>query len=199
MRLFQFAVSVFCAAGCTLFASPPAFAADAPSDVACPRAVPKLIAFNEASASSDAAKIAAAARDAADAYRTCASNSSVNVPVEPTVNYDKTRAAQFLVVLGRAQVASGNTVDGAKSLKDARGLASEVAEWVPSAQSYSRTMAGETSSARNTDRNPSRYKSTAIEIRDAATQELAKLAAPTAGTSPVPAATPAAAASPKPH
>src|ERR1700734_3239888 len=68
-----------------------------PPETICPRAVPKIVAFTDAVATNDAAKIAAAARAAADTYQLCAADaqSSVNVAVEPTVNYDKTRQAQY--------------------------------------------------------------------------------------------------------
>jgi len=166
------------------------------SDAICPRAVPKVVAFGEAGQSNDPAKIAAAAKDAAAAYRQCASDaqSTVNVAVEPTVNYDKTRAAQFLVVAGRAETVLKDAKSATADLADARKLATDVAEWQPQSQTFhmSSGLAGN-SSDRNSDRNGSRYKDAAKEIVTAADQALANL-----GVSPAPAASPAAAASPKP-
>ncbi|HEX3548935.1 MAG TPA: hypothetical protein VHT53_01075 [Candidatus Elarobacter sp.] len=169
-----------------------AHAAPVPEDALCPRAVPKLVAFNDATGSKDVAKIGGAARDAAAAYQLCASDAQVTkgVAVEPTVNYDKTRAAQFLVVYGRTQTAGGNTAEAITAFKDAKRLASDVATWQPESQTWHASQttgapggmhddspgpSGGNSAGRNTDRNGSRYKTAAAEIVTAADQELAKL------------------------
>lgn len=178
-------------------AARPAAAGTAPADTLCPRAVPKIAAFNEAAASKDIAKITAAARAAAEAYELCASDAQVakGVAVEPSVNYDKTRAAQYLVVEGRALAAGGNTADAIVALKAARRFADDVFTWQPESQAWhasattgggsaeAGSTASMTSSAagggneahRNTDRGGSRYKESAGEIRDAADAELKKL------------------------
>jgi hypothetical protein len=193
MRLQRFVCLAVAASA--LAATRPAIAETAVADPICPRAVPKLVAFNEAAASKDVAKITAAARSAADAYTLCASEAQVTkgVAVEPTVNYDKTRAAQYLVVLGRALAASGNAAEAGTALKSARTLADDVFGWQPDAQTWhaSQTsggvpggkpaddpglVGGGNSAARNTDRNGSRYKEAARQIRTAADEELAKLA-----------------------
>jgi hypothetical protein len=182
----------------------PAAAQVGPADALCPRAVPKLAAFNEAKASNDMAKIAAAVRAIADAYELCASEAQVTkgVAVEPTVNYDKTRAAQYLVVEGRALAAGGNTADAIAALKKARHLADDVAIWQPESQAWhasptgggpapgagsaalgapSQASAGGGNEAhRNTDLGGSRYKDAATEIRAAADAELKKLEPPAA-------------------
>jgi hypothetical protein len=185
---------VLVAVAATALAAPNAAAAAdlAPTDAVCPRAVPKIVAFNDAATSKEVAKIAAAARALADAYQLCASDAQVTkgVAVEPTVNYDKTRAAQYLVVEGRALAASGNAVEAATALKSARHFADDVATWQPESQTWHATnigggpgtgpsdgppSSGGNSAARNTDRNGSRYKDAATQIRTAADEELAKL------------------------
>jgi hypothetical protein len=177
-----------------------AAAPSGPSDTICPRAVPKIVAFTDAVATNDAAKIAAAARAAADAYQLCAADaqSSVNVAIEPTVNYDKTRQAQYLVVAGKALLASGNDSDGVSTLKTARKLADDVAGWQPSSMAFNSTNhaghatgdaggpADASSTQRNTDRNGSRYKGAAIEIRDAADAALIRPQAAQPAASPKP-------------
>lgn len=171
-----------------------------PSDTICPRAVPKIVAFTDAVATNDAAKIAAAARAAADTYQLCAADaqSSVNVAVEPTVNYDKTREAQYLVVAGKALLASGNDTDGVSTLKTARKLADDVAGWQPSSIAFNSTNhaghatgdsggpADASTTQRNADRNGSRYKAAAIEIRDAADAALIRPQAAQPAASPKP-------------
>jgi hypothetical protein len=191
-------LSIVLAAAAIGLAAAPRFATAAPSfsDAFCPRAVPKVVAFGELSAKDDAAKIAAAAKSAADAYRLCASDaqSTLNVAVEPTVNYDKTRAAQFLVVAGRAEVAAGQNQAAIADLREARKIAVDVVEWQPQSQSYRMSSkAAGNSSARNNDRNGSEYKPSAVDIVAAADAALAPLLAP-AGAS----AAPQPAASPKP-
>ena len=191
MRIQHF---VWAAVGaCALAVPHAATAADvAPTDMVCPRAVPKIVALNDAATSKDVAKIAAAARGVADAYQVCTSDAQVakGVAVEPTVNYDKTRTAQYLVVVGRALAASGKPAEAVTALKNARHLADEVATWQPESQTWhaSQTSGGPgaasddpgpsgggNSAARNTDRNGSRYKEAAVQIRAAADGELATL------------------------
>ncbi|HEV3088201.1 MAG TPA: hypothetical protein VGX96_13345 [Candidatus Elarobacter sp.] len=179
-----------------LAAARPATADTPPADTICPRAVPKVVAFNEAATSKDVAKITAAARSAAEAYQLCASDAQVakGVAVEPTVNYDKTRAAQFMVVEGRALAATGNATDAVAVLKNARHLADDVFGWQPESQTWHASStgggpsnsddagpsSGGNSAARNADRNGSRYREAAKAIRSAADDELAKLGAPAA-------------------
>ncbi len=174
-----------------LCSAPPARAADALKDALCPRAVPKLSAFNDAAAAGDGAKIAAAAQAAADAYQLCAVDAQVATSIEPTVNYDKTRRAQFLVVVGRADAATGKPAEAVAALRTARTVADEVYTWLPSSTSYttSNRTTG-TSSDRNGDRVGSRYRDSAHQIQAAAEAELAKLEP--AGAAPVPSASPQA-------
>ncbi len=174
-------------------------AAEAYSDTLCPAAVPKVVAFTEAGAGNDGVKIRAAAKAAADAYRRCAADaqSTVNVAWEPTVNYDKTRAAQFLVVAGRVGAATGDQAGAAADLRQARALAQDVAEWQPQSQSYTMSNGPAGNAAgRNSDRNGSRYKPQATDIMKAADAELAKLSAPAMSSPSGPATSPAPRTSP---
>lgn len=187
-RTTAFAFAAACAA---IAAAAPASAAPPFSDTMCPRAVPHVVAFNDAAAANDAVKIRAAAHGAADAYRACASaaQATPNLAIEPIVNYDKTRAAQFLIVAGRLDAASGDAKGAATALNDGRSLARDVVEWQPQSLSYTMSNGGAgNSSSRNSDRNGSRYKSAALEIVASAEQELAKLAQaspqPAASTKP---------------
>jgi len=147
-----------------------------PADTLCPTAVPKLVAFKDASDSNDLPKIVDAARGAASAYERCLSDAqgNINVAVEPMINYDKTREAQFLVVAGRALLAEGNNPDGIQALKDARHLAVDVADWQPTSQAWNASNHTGNSAQRNTDRNGSRYQDIARQIRDAADEALAR-------------------------
>lgn len=152
-----------------------------PADTLCPTAVPKLVAFRDASAGNDLRKIAEAARSAADAYQRCLSDAQGNsgVAVEPMINYDKVREAQFLVVVGRVLLTQGESTEGIQALKDARQLAVDVADWQPASQAWvaSNVVGHENAASRNTDRNGSRYQETAREIRDAADAALARVQA----------------------
>jgi hypothetical protein len=107
----------------------------AAADPMCPRAVPKLVAFNGAGASSDLGKIAQAAREVAEIYETCAADAQSHtggfLSAEPFLNYEKTREAQFLVVEGRALIANGNLAGGMQAMRDARRVADYVANWQP--------------------------------------------------------------------
>jgi hypothetical protein len=186
-RTIAFGLSVLASIG--LAAAHPASAAPPFSDTLCPRAVPKVVAFNEAATSNDAAKIRDAAHGAGDAYRGCAIDrqASDSTAIEPSVNYNKTRAAQFLVVAGRLDAAAGDAKAAAATLHDARALAADVVDWQPQSLSYSASngSAGN-SSSRNSDRNGSRFKSNAQEILTAADQELAKLAGSAPAAQPAP-------------
>jgi hypothetical protein len=176
-------------AACAVASASPAAAADvALSDPLCPRAVPQIAAFNEAASSKDVVKITSAVRGVADAYVVCVSEAQVKkgVAVEPTVNYDKTRAAQYLVVLGRALAASGNTADAVTALKNARQFADDVVGWQPASQTWHASNVAGNSASRNVDANGSRYKDAAKEIRTAADDELAKLGAPAPSAPPKP-------------
>lgn len=169
----------------------PARAADVPKDALCPRAVPKVSAFNDAAAGGDGAKIAAAAQAAADAYALCAVDAQVATSIEPAVNYDKTRRAQFLVVVGRADAAVGKPAEALAALRTARAVADEVYTWLPSSTSYTTSnRTSGTSSDRNGDRVGSRYRDSAHQIQAAADAELAKLEP--AGAAPAPSASPQA-------
>lgn len=186
------AFAVLAVALAVLSPSGPARAADPPRDALCPRAVPKLVAFNDAGATGDPAKIAAAARAAADVYQLCATDAQLVTSIEPTVNYDKTRRAQFLVVAGRADAVAGKPAEAAAALHGARALAAEVADWLPSSASYTTSnRTSGTSSDRNGDRKGSRYQDAARQIVAAAEAELAKLGPASAS--------PAASPSPDPH
>jgi hypothetical protein len=105
------------------------------SDPMCPRAVPQLVAFNDAGRSNDLGRIAQAAHAAAEVYQACAADAQSRtgrfLSAEPFLNYEKTRAAQFLVVEGRALIASGNLSAGIDVMKEARRLADYVANWQP--------------------------------------------------------------------
>jgi hypothetical protein len=174
-RLTAFAFAAVCAA---IAATAPASAAPPFSDTNCPRAVQNVVAFNDAAAANDAPKIRAAAHGAADAYRACASvaQATTNIAVEPIVNYDKTRAAQFLIVAGRLDAASGDAKAATAALTEARAMAKDVVEWQPQSLSYTMSNGGAgNSSSRNSDRNGSRYKTAALEIVASADVELAKL------------------------
>ena len=84
--------------------------------------------------------------------------------------------------------------DAVGVLQDSRKLADDVASWQPQSQGFSASNGPEGDSAgHNTDRNGSRYRESATEIRDAATQLLTRI-----DPSSVPAA-PVAPASPSPH
>jgi hypothetical protein len=181
---------------CALAGSAAGAAPAPPGDAICPRAVPKIAAFAEAVATNDTAKIVVAARAAADAYQLCAADaqSTSNVAIEPTVNYDKTREAQYLVLVGRSLLASGNP-DGITALKTARKLADDVADWQPSSIAFNETnhathqmgaVADGSTTQRNSDRNGSRYRSVAVEIRNAADEALAR----TQATQPQPSTKP---------
>jgi hypothetical protein len=156
-------------------------AAPLTSDDVCPRAVPKLVAFKDASASNDLTKIAAAAGAAAEAYKLCEGDAVVRLTEEPAVNYDRTRAAQYLVVEGRALAATGDKARAIDAFRDARLLAEKVVLWSPMSQTYvqsNHAPVGDTEvqrAGRNTDTRPSRYHDAAIEIRSAADTELEKL------------------------
>jgi hypothetical protein len=173
------------------------------TDTVCPRAVPKVTTFNGDAIAKNYAKLVDDAQAVVSAYRDCTTDAraTAGLAFEPTVNYDQTRTAQYLVVLGRLQAAAGNPVAAVTSLKSARALAGAVADWIPSAAAGSAptapptnighmgmgmgsmapsTVSVDTSAGHNSDRQPSRYKDAAVQIQVAADAELAKLgAAPT--------------------
>jgi len=125
----------FSAAAVVTFVAPASAAPVAAADPMCPRAVPRLVAFNDAGRSSDLGKIAQAAQAVAEIYEACAADAQSRtgrfLSAEPFLNYEKTRAAQFLVVEGRALIASGNLAAGIDAMKEARRLADYVATWQP--------------------------------------------------------------------
>ncbi len=155
----------------------PAKAADAPADLVCPRAVPKLVAFQDASKTRDLAKILPAVRGVADAYLTCLSEAKTRTYEEPYMNYDRARAAQFLVVEGRALAATGDTHSAVAALNDAHDLAEQVVTWKPMSQTYvqSSNVHVGNSAGRSTDLDGSRYRDAAKAILAAADDELVKL------------------------
>jgi hypothetical protein len=160
------------------------------TDALCPGAVPDVTAFNNDALAKDYAKLVTDAQATANAYHICTvdARASTGLPVEPTVNYDQTREAQFLVVLGKLQVATGKSADAVASFKTALALATDVAQWMPDAESWTASNGlGGNSSSRNTDRQPSQYKEAAVAIQAAANAELAKLGL---GPSPAPNAKP---------
>lgn len=181
-------------AATSVVALTPATAAAAFSDGLCPRAVPKVVALDDAAPTSDFTKISAAARDAAVAYQICTSEAQTTkgTAVEPTVNYDKTREAQFLVVEARALVAAGNPADALAPLKEARRLADDVATWQPGAQTWRASqntgapggnnadntgLRGGNTAYHSSDRDGSRYKEAATEIRSSADELLTRVQA----------------------
>jgi hypothetical protein len=178
MRSLSFGITVSFAA--CVATSSFAVAAEAPTDLLCPRAVPKLVEFRDASSGNDVRKILAAARGAADAYKTCLSEAKTRTYEEPYVNYDRTRAAQFLVVEGRALAATGDTKSAIAALQDAHALAQEVVSWLPMGQTYTQSsdVNLENSASHSTDRKGSRYQEAAKAILTAADDELVKLNAP---------------------
>ena len=192
MRLSSLLIIAVAAA--SVVSGRPAAAAPPFADPLCPRAVPKVLDFNAAGASNDAGKIAATARAAADAYQLCAADAQVTkgVAIEPTVNYSKTREAQFLVVEGRALLTLGNNADALAPLKNARRLADEVATWQPEPQLWvasqttggtamaggnSPTQNGGNTAMHNSDKDNSRYKTAALEIRATADEALGRFQA----------------------
>lgn len=189
MRSISFGLAVSLAA--LVVAAPLAALAQPPSDLMCPRAVPKLVEFQDASGGKDITKILSASRGAADAYLTCLSEAKTRFAEEPYMNYDRTRAAQFLVVEARALTATGDTKSATAALHDAHRLADEVVTWLPMSQTYSQSSGTEGNSAdRNTDRNGSRYKASAKEILAAADDELAKITGSVHRQAPAPSSSP---------
>ncbi len=177
MRSYPLALSLALVA-CLAGAPYAVRAADAPADTFCPRAVPSLVAFNQLAAEGgkDPAKVASVAGEAAHQYQLCIGEATTNVVDEPRINYDRVRAAQFLVVEGRALAATGDAKGALQALKDARTLADFVAKWEPSAQDYSQASNGGYSASRSTpDHTGSRYRESATQIVAAADTELAKL------------------------
>jgi hypothetical protein len=179
MRSFGFGIAVSFAA---LVAAAPiaTAAADPPTDLVCPRAVPKLVEFHDASARNDGAKILAAIRGAVDAYMTCLSEAKTRTYEEPYMNYDRTRAAQFLVVEGRVLAAVGDTKSAVAALRDAHALAQEVVAWQPMGQTY--TQSSDVNIGNNayhsTDHKGSRYLDAAKAVLSAADDELVRLNVP---------------------
>lgn len=198
MKLRPVAFAVLAAALVPSFA---AAAAPAHKDAWCPAAGGALDTLDSVTASNDPTKIGSAAHSIVDTYLGCAAEAQVAKNVEPAMNYDKTRAAQFQVVVARTLAAQGKTSDAIAAYREARKLAMDVAEWTPSSMSYTASNGlGGTSMSRNTSRGTSQYHDPAIQIRDAVDAELAKLGAGqgSAPANAAPAASPSAAASPAP-
>jgi hypothetical protein len=191
------------AAGIAAVAATAVAASAAPlplSDPMCPRAVPRLAAFNEAAQSNDISRIAAAARSAADIYEQCAADARAQtgrfLSVEPYVNYETTREAQFRVVEARALIANGDLAGGLRAMRDARRLADYVATWQPESMSWDSTnhstmqndpviRFSDASGVQHSmsfashvpDHDGSRYQTAALEIRAAADQLLGRIQA----------------------
>ncbi|MBV9438555.1 MAG: hypothetical protein JOZ24_01040 [Candidatus Eremiobacteraeota bacterium] len=173
-----------------------AAAASPHKDAWCPVSVAKLEAFDAAAASNDPEKIGIAAQGVVEAYMNCAAEAQIARNVEPAMNYDKTRAAQFEVVVARSLAAQGKIADAVAAYREARKGATDVADWTPSSMSYAVSNGGGgTSTSRNSSRGTSQYHTAALAVRDAVDAELAKLgvttaptgsAAPTAAPAPLP-------------
>ena len=178
MRSYSFALSLAFVA-CLAGAPSVVHAAGDPSDTFCPRAVPKLAAFNDVAAAGgkDLAKVATTAGDAAHEYQLCIAEATTRTFDEPRINYDRVRAAQFLVVEGRALAATGDSKAALQALKDARSLADYVAKWEPSAEAFSQSNsgAGYSASHGSADHTGSRYRESATQIVAVADSELMKL------------------------
>jgi hypothetical protein len=158
-------------------------ASDLAVDAICPSAVPKVAAFGSLPPSSEPKQIETVARAAFETYLACYNRQKFAGLSNPSLqrewmNYDQTKAAQFLVIVGRCQAAQGKPVDAAVSLKQARAYTLEVIEWVPPAQTIHGSSTGAATSERNNDHSRSRWYDTAVAVRDAADAELAKLAKP---------------------
>jgi len=192
MKYSGLLLAVILGSGTVAAGTLPARAADPTfSDTLCPRAVPKVTTLNsDVVAKSDYTKLVDDARAVSDAYLNCTTDarSTFGIAYEPVINYDQTRTAQYLVVLGRLQAATGNVADAIASFKSAHTLAINVADWIPDAEvgSASNGLAGN-SAGRNKDRQPSRYKDAAVQIKASAEEELAKLGA---GPAPAPSSQP---------
>lgn len=166
---------------------PLAASADVPRDNLCNQATPRLIAFHDASLSNDLTKIATAAHAAAAVYQTCLSEAKTATIEEPRWNYDRTRAAQFLVVEGRSLAATGDTVGAVKALQAARALAVDVVAWQASSQGFHQSNNGAGYSAdRNTDHSGSQYKGNAQQVIAAVDEALSKLGVAIPQASPKP-------------
>lgn len=164
--------------------------AAAPKDAYCPEAAAKVDAFTSLASSNDAAKVAAAAAAAAEIYRSCALNATSVGNIEPAVNYDQTRIAQFEFAQARSLLLLGKTTEAVALFRDARALAAKVAAWTPAGTVYlNSNRPGVSDSALNRDRKPSSYQKNALAIRDAVDAQLAQIGA-AAEPSPAPAASP---------
>ncbi len=162
-----------------------------PKDAYCPESAAKVDAFTALGAkSSDPEQVARAAEAAAEAYRGCALNALSVGNIEPAVNYDNTRVAQFEFAQARALALIGKTTEAVALYRDARAIAARVAAWTPQSMVYiNSNRPGISDSALNRDRKPSSYQKSAEAIRDAADAALAKLGAgPDAPQSPSPSA-----------
>jgi hypothetical protein len=179
-------------AGAFSAALAPTPAGAAPKDAYCPEAAAKVEAFSALATANDPAKIAAAAADAAEVYRGCALSATSVGNIEPAVNYDQTRVAQFEFAQARALLLLNKPTEAVRLFRDARMLADRVAAWTPSGMVYiNSNRPGVSDSALNRDRKPSSYQKNALAIRDAADAQLAQL-----GASPEPSAQPAPSPSP---
>ncbi|HYZ16738.1 MAG TPA: hypothetical protein VE591_10065 [Candidatus Acidoferrum sp.] len=168
--------------------SPLRITAEPYKDVLCPAAAQSVTDFNAANVANDSSKTAAAARRAIDAYAGCAMNALSVGNIEPAVNYDHVRMAQFEYALAKVLAESGKDDEVVPHLQNARKLADEVATWVPSATNYiNSNHAGVTGSGRNGNRSGSNYQQNAITIRDAADGVLRRLGA---AATPNPSSTP---------
>jgi hypothetical protein len=167
--------------------SAPAFAADPHADPFCPEAVGKTNAFIAAAKGNDPSEVAVAAHAVYDTYMSCAASAKLANAVEPAVNYDETRAAQYAFAEGRAFAAAGRKDEAVKALQISRKLSDSVVRWLPVPYAeHTSNIRGQSWTESNPDRRPSVYAPNAKDVRDAADAMLAKLgvAAPVASPAP---------------
>jgi|SRR5471030_1904244 len=162
-------VLIFIAALCTTGSA--AFAQA--SDAICPSAVSPVKVLAAANSTNDPVKVSDAARNVVRAYNDCASTARTNGAVEPAMNYDEVRAAQYGVLLGRALYLQQNYDGAHAAFVDARRLSGEVTEWTPPSMEYTNNEWLATS--KNKGNIHSQWRDTAVEISKAADAELAKL------------------------
>jgi hypothetical protein len=204
MRSYRFGLATIAALLCVAPALHPAEAV--PGDTYCPRAAPGLAAFSAATqgpGQHDLAKIGAAARQAAEEYQLCIGEATTRVVDEPRINYDRVKAAYFLLVEARALAASGDTKTALQAAQESRKLADFVATWQPAALgAYQNNNGSGYADTRTTDHNGSAYQPDAKAVLAGDTELLNTLTArPQAqsGASPQPGAAVQPQVQPSPH
>jgi hypothetical protein len=158
----------------------PAPGADTPADGICPSATSRLGALEDADRTHQPKEIEKAARAVVDAYFACYNGQKFNGRLNPSLqqewmNYDETRMAQYLVLVGRAQLLQGKTSECGVTWHEARNHALDVIEWIPFGQTIRGPVRGPGSAERTTDRRRSRWYDIALAARDAADDELGRL------------------------